>query len=190
MVAQLFTLPTPTSEEALIRACIRGHRRSQLLLYRQYKTVMFGICLRYAKDYHTAEDILQEGFVKVFRNLARYRHEGSFEGWLRRIFVHTAIEQFRRTQRERKFCELEAGLNEGADPDILSYLAQRDLVYFIQQLPDGYRTVFNLYVVEGYSHREIAELLGIRVGTSKSQLARAKATLKRLIERQSPTLVP
>jgi len=150
-------------------------------LYNTYSPTMFGICLRYSYDYHSAEDLLQEGFIKAFNNIDRYSGKGSFEGWLKRIFINTAIEQYRKNKR-LSFLPLEKEQQfTSHETNALDNLAVQDLLKLLQKTPYGYRTVFNLYVVEGYNHREIGELLGISEGTSKSQLARARAFLKELI---------
>jgi RNA polymerase sigma-70 factor (ECF subfamily) len=131
-----------------------------------------------------AQDILQEGFIKVYRNMEKFRREGSFEGWMRRIFVNTAIEHYRKSINLYPVSESQENNVEDREWNAFDKLAVKDLVKLIQTLSPGYRTVFNLYVVEGYTHREIAEMMGISEGTSKSQLARAKAILQNLINNQ------
>lgn len=152
-------------------------------LYERYSAKMFGVCLRYAGSTEEAEDILQEGFIKVFRKIGSYRGEGSFEGWIRRIFVNTAIEQFRRKTYMQPITEREENSVEATYLSVLDNLAEKDIVKLVQQLSPGYRTVFNMYVVEGYTHRQIAESLGISEGTSKSQLSRAKIILQDLVKK-------
>ena len=169
------------SETDLIQGCIRGDRRMQELLYNRFSPKMYAVCLRYSGNADDAQDILQEGFIKVFKNLDRFRSEGSFEGWMRRIFVNTAIEHYRRSVNLYPITESQESNTEDKDWSAFDKLALKDLVRIIQGLAPGYRTVFNLYVVEGYSHREIADLLGISEGTSKSQLARAKGLLQNMI---------
>lgn len=168
-------------ESDLIRGSINGDRRMQELLYNTYSPKMYGVCLRYAGNAEDAQDILQEGFIKVFRNLERFRAEGSFEGWIRRIFVNTAIEHYRRTVNMYPVSESQENNVEDKDWSAFDKLAAKDLMKLIQELSPGYRTVFNLYVVEGYTHKDIAGMMGISEGTSKSQLARAKAILKNII---------
>lgn len=170
-------------ESDLIDGCIRGDRRMQQALYEGFAPKMYGVCLRYASSSDEAEDILQEGFIKVFRKLDTFRREGSFEGWVRRIFVNTAIEHFRRKSHLQPITEQQEATVEGHYPSVLDRMAEKDIVALVQQLSPGYRTVFNLYVVEGYTHKQIAELLGISEGTSKSQLSRAKIILQGLVER-------
>ncbi len=169
-------------EADLILGSIRGDRRMQELLYKTYSPKMFGVCLRYSGNADDAQDILQEGFVKVFKNLSRFRGEGSFEGWIRRIFVNTAIEHYRRKVNMYPVTENQENTIEDKDWTAFDRLALKDLLEIIQELSPGYRTVFNLYVVEGYTHKDIADMLGISEGTSKSQLARAKAILQNVIK--------
>jgi len=164
-----------------IQEAIRGKRQAQEALYAHFSAQMFGICLRYASDYHSAEDILQEGFVKVFKNLDRFRGDGSFEGWMKRIFINTSIEFYRKSVNRRKTVEIDSVYDQGFDSRAIERLAAKDLVKIIQQLPTGYRTVFNLYGIEGYTHKEIGKMLGISEGTSKSQLARARESIQKLI---------
>lgn len=171
------------SETDLIEGCIQGDRKMQYELYQRFAPKMYGVCLRYATNAEEAEDVLQEGFIKVFKKLESFRSEGSFEGWIRRIFVNTAIEQFRRKSYLQPITEREEATVEGKYLSVLDNLAERDIIGLVQQLSPGYRTVFNMYVVEGYTHREIADALGISEGTSKSQLSRAKLILQDLVQR-------
>lgn len=160
---------------------MEGNRKMQYELYQRFAPKMYGVCLRYAANAEEAEDVLQEGFIKVFKKLYSFRSEGSFEGWIRRIFVNTAIEQFRRKAYLQPITEREEASVEGNYLSVLDNLAERDIISLVQQLSPGYRTVFNMYVVEGYTHKEIAEALGISEGTSKSQLSRAKLILQDLV---------
>lgn len=166
----------------LIKGCISGDRKMQRELYDRFASKMYGVCLRYAGNTNDADDILQEGFIKVYNNLHKFRGEGSFEGWVRRIFINTCIEQYRKKVKSYNITETHENTVEDSDIDALDVLEAKDLVKLINELSPGYKTVFNLYVVEGYSHKEVAELLGISEGTSKSQLARAKGTLKKMLE--------
>lgn len=151
-------------------------------LYRRFAPKMYAVCLRYANNTDDAQDLLQEGFIKVYKNLHRFRAEGSFEGWVRRVFVNTSIEHFRKKSAQlSSVSEKEENTIEDADITALDSLAEKDIINIVQELSPGYRTVFNLYVVEGYSHKEIGELLGISEGTSKSQLARAKSILQKKV---------
>jgi len=165
----------------LIKGCISGDRRMQELLYKKFSPKMYAICLRYAGNTDDAQDLLQEGFIKVFKNLEKFRNEGSFEGWMRRVFVNTSIEHFRRKVNLNSITENEEKGIEDSTWNVLDSLAEKDIIELIQELSPGYRTVFNLYVVEGYSHKEIGDMLGISEGTSKSQLARAKMILQKKV---------
>ena len=170
------------SETDLIQGCINGDRQMQNILYQLFSPKMYGVCLRYAGNENDANDILQEGFIKVFKNLEKFRSEGSFEGWVRRIFVNTAIEHYRK--KVKLYNVSEAQENIVVDPGLnaLDNLATKDILKLVDELSPGYKTVFNMHVIEGYSHKEIADLLGITEGTSKSQLARAKGVLKKSLE--------
>ncbi|MGZ8538907.1 MAG: RNA polymerase sigma factor [Flavisolibacter sp.] len=170
------------SESDLIEGCLRGERKMQHELYQRYAPKMYGVCLRYAGNAEEAEDILQEGFIKVFNKMSSYRGDGSFEGWIRRVFVNTAIEHFRKKTYLQPITETEENTIEGKYLSVLDHLAEKDIIQLVQQLSPGYRTVFNMYVVEGYTHRQIAEILEISEGTSKSQLSRAKIILQGLVK--------
>lgn len=171
------------SETDLIKGCVEGNRQMQELLYKKFSSKMYGVCLRYSGNTDDANDLLQEGFIKVFKNLAKFRGEGSFEGWIRRIFVNTSIEHFRKKVKLYNVTEVQENTIEDTDLNILDTLAEKDLLILVNELAPGYKTVFNMHVVEGYSHKEIADMLGITEGTSKSQLARAKGVLKNSIEK-------
>ena len=142
---------------------------------------MYGVCLRYSNNRDDARDLLQEGFIKVFKSLDKYRRDGSFEGWMRRIFVNTSIEHFRRKVKITIVADTTDINIEDKGWDAFENLAEKDIINMIRDLSPGYRQVFNMYVIEGYSHKEIGEALGISEGTSKSQLARAKLILKKLL---------
>lgn len=169
-------------ESDLIHGCLQGNRRMQEELYRRFSPRMYAVCLRYAGNTEEAEDILQEGFLKVFKKMDSFRSEGSFEGWMRRIFVNTAIEHFRRKRYLLPVTEREENTIEGKYLSVLDDLAARDIMALVQELSPGYRTVFNMYVVEGFTHKEIADILGISEGTSKSQLSRAKVILQDMVK--------
>ena len=151
-------------------------------LYHRFAPKMYAVCLRYAGNAEEAEDILQEGFIKIFNKIESFRREGSFEGWIRRIFVNTAIEHFRKKNYLKPLTEVEENTVEGKYLSVLDTLAEKDIIQLVQQLSPGYRTVFNMYVIEGYTHKQIAEILGISEGTSKSQLSRAKLILQDLVK--------
>jgi len=170
------------TESDLIKGSMEGDRRMQEELYRRFSPRMYGVCMRYAGNAEEAEDILQEGFIKVFKKLGSFRSEGSFEGWVRRIFVNTAIEHFRRKIYQQPITEQHENTVEGKYLSVLDNLGEKDILKLIQDLSPGYRTVFNLYVVEGYTHKEIGDMLGISEGTSKSQLSRAKVILQDMVK--------
>lgn len=170
------------SDSDLIEGCIRGDRKMQFELYQRYAPKMYGVCLRYAGKAEEAEDILQEGFIKIYNKIGSFRGEGSFEGWMRRIFVNTAIEHFRKKTYLQPITEYEENTLEGKYLNVLDNLAEQDIIQLVQKLSPGYRTVFNMYVVEGYTHKQIGEALGISEGTSKSQLSRAKIILQEMVQ--------
>lgn len=171
-------------EADLVKGCQQGTPRFQRALYQQYHRKMFGVCLRYTDNEDDAQDILQEGFIKVFKHIKSFRSQGSLEGWIRRIIIHTSIEHYRRNSRYF-MADIDEARNVSLDVDVLSNLGRQEVLGLIQQLPVGYRTVFNLYVIEGYTHQEISLMLNISVGTSKSQLSRAKAILKEKIQQMN-----
>ncbi len=165
--------------EDLVLGCQNGNRQSQELLYKTTSPKMLGICMRYAKDHFEAEDMMQTGYIKVFKKLGDFRGEGSFEGWMRRIMVHTSIEFYRKNLRSLNVVDIDETHDHQASVSFdMSSINIKDLMRLIQNLSNGYRLVFNMYAIEGYSHKEIAEQLGITEGASKSQLSRARAILK------------
>jgi RNA polymerase sigma-70 factor (ECF subfamily) len=165
--------------QQIIDGCIEGQRKYQYKFYNLFASKMMGVCLRYAKNQAEAEDILQDGFVKVFSNMHKFQPYGSFEGWVRRIFVNTAIEYYRQRRRFMiNDIELENQDFEFGD-DVVDKMAAEEIIALIRDMPDGYRMVFNMYAIEGYSHKEIADELGISVGTSKSQYSRARSYLQK-----------
>ena len=179
------------TEERLIKGSIEGNARVQKQLYERYSPAMYGICLRYAGDPDEAADILQEGFIKVFTRLEDYRYEGSFEGWIKRIIINTAINHLIKQKKHQGQEDIEEVYGETMpDPSALDRLQHRDLIRMVQQLPPGYRMVFNLYEIEGYSHKEIAEIMGISINTSKTQLLHARRYLQRkIIETEKTSLI-
>lgn len=166
----------------MIRGCIEGDPEMQKLLYDRFSSKMYGVCLRYTENTEDANDVMQEGFIKVYKSLPKFRSEGSFEGWIRRIFINTSIEHFRKKVKLYNVAEVQENTIEDNELDALDSLATKDILNIVNQLSPGYKQVFNMHVVEGYSHKEIADILGITEGTSKSQLARAKGVLKKIIE--------
>jgi RNA polymerase sigma factor (sigma-70 family) len=173
--------PKLTIDE-LVHRCKTGQRKAQEMLYKLLAAKMMGVCLRYAADRMEAEDMLQNGFIRVFQKIEDYRGEGSFEGWVRRIMVHSSIEYYRKHHRMMQVVDIdEAGQEPSVNAAAASSLEAKDLLVLIKTLSPGYRMVFNLYAIDGYSHKEIAEIVGISEGASKSQLSRARAILKEQI---------
>lgn len=171
------------SESDLIHGCINGDRQIQEILYKRFSSKMYGVCLRYSGSPDDANDLLQEGFIKIYKNIDKFRGDGSFEGWIRRIFVNTAIEHFRKKVKLYNVSEVQENTIEDTDISVLDKLAVKDIIVLVNELAPGYKTIFNMHVIEGYSHKEIADILGITEGTSKSQLARAKGVLKKSLEK-------
>lgn len=166
----------------LIQNCITGNGNSQSKLYELFATKMFGVCLRYSKSRADAEEILQEGFIQVFKSMKNFRNEGSFEGWMRKIMVYSAIQHYRAHYKIYRVLPMDIEMqDEKGIEEINSLLGKKELLKMVQQLPPTYRMVFNLYVFEGMKHREIAELLGISEGTSKSNLFDARIILQKAI---------
>jgi RNA polymerase sigma-70 factor (ECF subfamily) len=167
------------TEKRLIEGCLSGDVKVQESFYHRYADTMYAICLRYSSNQDEAKDFLQAGFIKIFNNLSRFRFTGSLEGWMKRIMVNNALEALRKKMRFSQMDSIDDiqpaihGVSEN-----MHGLEVNDILIQISKLPVGYRTVFNLYVMEGYSHKEISEELGINIGTSKSQLSKARTMLQ------------
>ncbi|MGZ3866465.1 MAG: RNA polymerase sigma factor [Bacteroidia bacterium] len=166
------------SEEELIKKCIAGDRSCQEMLYRKYASKMFGVSLGYVNSHDDAKDVLQEAFIKVFESLKKYNGQGSFEGWIRRIVVNTAIDFYRKVLKEQKNVRFDEVFEVKSEISTLDRIHEKELLELIRRLPEGARIIFNLYVIEGYSHDEIAGMLNISLSTSKSQFWRAKGLLQ------------
>lgn len=167
-------------ERQLLKDCLDGNVQAQKRLYEMYARKMFGLCLRYAPDRNTAEDFLQEGFIRVFMKLDSYRFQGSFEGWVRRIMVNTSLELLRRNDVLKYSVELDNSVSLADEEEVNDKQIKPEmLMNHIQQMPAGFRAVFNLFAIDEYSHREISSILGISEGTSKSQYARARMWLQK-----------
>lgn len=168
------------SDEVLINQCLKNNPLAQRTLYDKYSKKFFAICLRYCKYEEDAQDILQNGFIKIFTKLDTFNHSGSFEGWMKRIITNTAIEFYRKNINFQDIEDIHVqndnAIIETSTIDLDTFLK------IIQKLPDGYRIVFNMYAIEGFNHKEIAQKLNISEGTSKSQLSRARAILQKKIE--------
>lgn len=168
-------------EQELINGCRRGNHHAQQRLFDLYSSRMYGVCLRYLKNTMQAEDVLVMAFTKVFDRISQFKGEGSFEGWIRRITVNEALTALRRTRMMMVETDLERADFEPDYDRLSDHLEEEDLLKMIEQLPPGYRVVFNMYAIDGYSHKEIAEQLGISENTSKSQLSRARVYLQKLL---------
>ena len=172
---------SPDAEIALTKACCQGEREAQFRLFEQYKRTMFGICLRFMDNRLDAEDLLQEGFVNVFKDICKFSGKGSLEGWIRTIFTRTAIDQLKAKNKILKTIELQDNEPMILDTDLNNPNDAEELIIMLQKLPTGFRTVLNLYVLEDLSHDQIAKELGIASSTSRSQLTRAKEFLKKMM---------
>lgn len=169
-------------ERQLIEGCRKGDRLAQKQLYESFSRKMMGVCLRYVNERETARDLLQEGFVKVFTSINSYMGNGSFEGWMRKIFVNVALEYLRRNDVMRETVDIDdVSEYTPSGNSAISDLSANDLLRLIHQLPVGFRTVFNLFAIEGYSHREISRMLNITESTSRSQYVRARQILQKRI---------
>jgi RNA polymerase sigma-70 factor, ECF subfamily len=172
------------SDEMLVSGCLKRESSAQKALYEKYKVQLFRVCLRYAKDRPEAEDMLQDGFIKIFSDLHQFSFQGPLGGWMRRVVVNIALQHIRKNKRLQMNEDIENIADEyQTDASVFSKMNVKALTKLIQKLPDGYRVVFNMYVIEGYSHKEIAKQLNIQVNTSKSQLSKAKATLRKMLEK-------
>lgn len=163
---------------SILEGCLRGHRASQKLLYQTYYNYGMSISLRYANNRDEAAEVLNDAFMKIFSNLTKFDLAKPFKPWLRKILVNTAINHYHRKQREIRVEEMQNAKNESDTEKILSGISYHEVIALLQKLPPAYRTVFNLYVIEGYTHEEISGMLHIAVGTSKSNLFKAKEQLK------------
>ena len=166
----------------IIKGCLEDNSIAQEKLYQQFASKMFAVCLRYAGDYDEAKDVLQDGFVRIFTNLHQFNEKGSFEGWIRRIMINTALEKYRDKYYLNRVDNQEDRFEIRVENDVYEDLSAQDLMRMIQELSPKYRMVFNLYAIEGYSHKEISALLKISEGTSKSNLSRARAILQKKLK--------
>ncbi len=172
-------------EKKIVKGCKERDERAFELLYKKYYRMLLGIAMRYSKDKMEAEDVLQDAFIRVFNSIDAFSEKGSFEGWLKRIVQNTAINNYRKNLKHNLYVDLadkENELMEDSFPELLGGFEVKDIVVMLNAMPDGYRVVMNLYYIDGYSHREISAMLGITEGTSKSQLFKARAFMKDLIE--------
>lgn len=169
------------TEIELVKWCVAGNRVYQEVLYHKYASKMFGVCLGYISDRDAAKDVLQDGFIKVFTSLQKFKGEGSLEGWIRRIIIHTAVDHYRKFIRDQRNVNIDEVKIVPFEVSIPDKILEKELLGLIHKLPEGARIIFNLYVIEGYSHKEIAEMLDITSGTSKSQVSRARMILQNWI---------
>lgn len=175
-----------SQEKKIIKGCRAGKAKAQQLLYELYYGKMMSVCIRYTKNREEAQDILQEGYMKVFRSIKNFKEEGSLEGWVRRIMVNTAINYYNKHKKYQANSSIEEEYNELPessfnDEEIIQRMGYEDILKLIQTLSPAYQTVFNLYAIEGYTHKEIAEMLHISEGTSKSNLAKARMKLQKQV---------
>ena len=176
-------LQKSVSEQDLIAKCRKNNSKAQASIYEKYSGTMYSVCLRYIKEHNEAEDIMIQGFMKAFSKIDQFKEEGSFEGWLRRIMVNESLTHIRRNRSMYLEVEIEKADYEPDYSTVSTQLEADDLLKMVRELPTGYRTVFNLYAIEGFSHKEIADKLDITINTSKSQLSRARNLLQnRLIK--------
>lgn len=168
-------------EEQLVDGCLAGERTSQKQLYERYYGSMLAVCIRYTSNREEARDVLHEGFVKVFKSLGSFQRGTNLVGWIRRIMVNTSIDQYRKDSRIPPSMDIETAYYVADVNDVVADMSAQEILDLVQLLPAAYRTVFNLYAVEGYQHREISDLLGISEGTSKSNLSKARTRLQYLI---------
>ena len=168
--------------DILLKECKRGKSRSQEELYRRFASAMYGLCLQYASNEEDAQDIMQEGFIKVFAKLDQVKNPAALPGWIRRVMINTALEKYRSQVILQRVDEVREEHQEGAGNEALDRLSCDELVGLIQTLTPRYRVVFNLYAIEGFTHKEISEELGISIGTSKSNLSRARGVLQEKIK--------
>ncbi len=176
------TQNTEEKESLLIQACVKEEAWAQKMLYETYYPKMIGVCMRYSNDYEDARDILNEGFIKVFRFIEKYKIGTSLESWIRRIMINSSIDYYRKEIRHRSE-DIDTAMYKLSDQtDVVSDFSAQDILKAVQKLPPAYRAVFNLYVIEGYSHKEVSEELGITESTSRSNLVKARNRLKDMLE--------
>jgi len=172
------------SEKELIEGAKRRDERCQRALFERYGPTLMGVCMRYCRNRPEAEDALQESFIRIFDKLNLYDYKGSFEGWMRRLCVNVALKGYQRKRFTHEQSGLESIPETPSDPTAYAQLGEQELLALVAALPEGYRIVFNLYAIEGYSHKEIAEMLGTQEATSRSQLLKARKMLQKQIERR------
>jgi RNA polymerase sigma-70 factor (ECF subfamily) len=169
-------------EQQLVEGCIAGERKAQKALYDRYSRQMMSLCLRYVKDVETARDLLQEGFISVFSHIDKFKGDGLLDAWVRKIFVNGALESLRKHDILKEAVDIEDGMLAGViDESTISQMSATELMDCVKNLPGGFRTIFNMFAIEGYTHREIGEIMGISESTSRSQYMRARQKLQKMI---------
>lgn len=186
MVTESLHIPYEPQLAQILAGCLAQRQDAQKGLFKMYYGYVKSICLRYASNKEEAEEILNTSFLKVFQYLDKYNHNQSFKAWIRKIVVNTAIDYYRKEQKHAQNIPIETAPEVSFDDNILDKMAAEEILEWVQTLPTSYRTVFMLYVVEGYNHREIGELLGISEGTSKSNLMIARNKLKKILLEKNP----
>ena len=171
------------NDEELIQGCIKGNEAYQFEVYNRYSPKLFGVCLRYCANREEAEDVLQDGFIKIYKKMDTFKFTGSFEGWMRKIMVHTALRNKYITYRKHEVNTLDTINHPEIGEKITSRLVTMDLLKLVNELPQGYKLVFNMFAVEGYSHKEISEMLDIQEATSRSQYLRARQFLREKLQK-------
>jgi RNA polymerase sigma factor (sigma-70 family) len=176
-------------ETLLINGCITGNRSCQSQLYTHFSPKMMVLCMRYSKNLEEAEEILQDGFIRVFKYIAQFKQEGSFEGWIRKIMVNCALQKLKTQVKLRPLISLDQEQDHySTDEDIIGTISGKEMLHLVQKLSPAYRMIFNLYYFEGYKHREIAQMLDVEEGTSKSNLAQAKRVLRGFVTKSLQTV--
>ena len=170
------------TDEDLVKECVSGSSVAQKKFYDMFARKMMGVCLRYTNSYEEAQDVLQDAFVKIFKKLPEFQSKGSLEGWIRRIMVNTALDAYRKAKKHQSNVDVDSvGYLLDSEDYTIENINAQDLLKIIQSIPEGYKVVFNLFAIEGYSHKEIADRLGVTESTSKSQYSRAKKMLRKIL---------
>ncbi|WP_343034187.1 sigma-70 family RNA polymerase sigma factor [Fulvivirga lutimaris] len=183
-------IKTDQELQELLKSCKKGIRNSQDELYKLYYGYAMGICLRYSKHREEAVEIVNDGFMKVFNNLGKYTAGKSFKGWVRRIMINAAIDYYRKNEKHYNMLDISYAQSQETEETALEQLSVQEIINAIQQLPASYRMVFNLFVIEGYKHEEIAAQLNITAGTSKSNLSIARSKLQKILNQNQQQLIP
>jgi RNA polymerase sigma-70 factor (ECF subfamily) len=171
------------TDEELVTLCCKQDRKAQEMLFKMFSNRMLGVCSRYTDSIEEAEDILQEGFIKIFQKMDSFRNQGSLEGWIKRIMINTALDSFRKNKNLRYQIDIESIEYAASEtPHVIGAMGVKELLKMIKTMPPGFRAVFNLYAIEGYTHKEIGDMLGITESTSKSQYSRARVFLQKLLQ--------